>query len=282
MLRLGVEAEMEKKKIFLMVVLIINIFSVIYAKTIDFVEPTDVYKISEINNLWNDGATFSVWIRPLTADNTGRIAFQENNWELYTEEIQRNHISLVFQKNFSVSPLVIRMNSALPQETWSHLSVSYDLNNLPTIYLNGEEMEYSIINEAKGNPVMGKSTDLLIGNNNSYNNFDGLMKDVKIISEILTSAEISHLMNDGNEDFFTKISAQRTSSENIEAPVPENFLAQNYPNPFVASTTISFNVSATDGIDTWQSNFSIIANEKPSIFILFRLNLIFILLNQNQ
>jgi len=248
---------MENKKIFLMVVLIINIFSVIYAKTIDFVEPTDVYKISEINNLWNGGATFSVWVRPLTADNTGRIAFQENDWELFTEEIQRNHISLIFRKNFSVSPLVISMNSELPKESWSHLSVSYDLNDLPTIYLNGEEMEYSIINEAKGNPVNGKSTELLIGNNNSYNNFDGLMKDVIIVSEVLSSAEISDLMDDRNEDFFTKFSVKRTSSENNEAPVSENLLAQNYPNPFVASTTISFNVSCKDATNAMISIYNV-------------------------
>ena len=201
---------------------------------LDFIEPTDVVTIECSNdiNIWENEAAFSIDIRPLTADNNGRIAYQENNWELYTEEIQRNAISIIFVRNYSNSDLIVRTNSTVPMNEWTTLSVTY-IDELPVISFNGEQVELTVVNDPRGK-ALNSRTDLLIGNDDSFHNFDGYLKNAAIqngrdeLSINLITEEIE------NSEILT------TVEDDVE--ITNSVLFQNFPNPVVNSTTIKFNV----------------------------------------
>ena len=224
------------KKI-IIILSLISLISSAFASIKDFVEPTDVVMIessNDINNIWENNAAFSIDIRPLTADNNGRIAYQENNWELYTEEIQRNAISIIFVRNYSNSDLIVSTNSTVPMNEWTTLSVTY-IDELPVISFNGEQVELTVVNDPRGK-ALNSRTDLLIGNDNSFHNFDGYLRDAAI--------------HNGREFFTINLITEEIENNEIltlvedDVEITNSVLFQNYPNPVVHSTTIKFNVKA--------------------------------------
>ena len=163
--------------------------------------------------------------------------------------------------------------------TWQHVAVTYEANsNEIKMYSNGIEQTVSNTVSPSGTIADHNSEDLYIGNAALKNYcFSGIIDDVRIWSIVRSAAEIQEKMNyhyevgetglvgswgmnEGNGDIVQDVSGFGNNGTNIDAhwvqglhliptkisgsmpsTAPQQFtLFDNYPNPFNASTLISY------------------------------------------
>ena len=167
----------------------------IFANTaLDFVDPIQYIEVSNMNNTFENSGTFSAWINPFSADYKGRIAFQENNWEIYTSSQSEKFVAVSFVKYYTNAPLIVSTENVVPRNEWSQIAVSFNGKNA-VIYINGEKVEQTVVSNADGEVVNTQNENLLIGNSRSFQSFDGKMDEVRIWNVERSQAQIKDNMN---------------------------------------------------------------------------------------
>ncbi len=189
------EGKMRKIKNLIFAVLSLALVTSLYADSaLDFVDPIQYVEISGMNNVFHFNGTFSAWINPFSADFNGRIAFQENEWEIYTSDQSKKYIALSFVKYYANNPLIISTENVIPKKEWSHIAVSFEGKNA-VIYINGEKVEQIVLSKANGKAVISQNKNLLIGNSNNFQNFDGQIDEIRFWNVDRTQTQIKENMN---------------------------------------------------------------------------------------
>ena len=182
------------KNIILIISVLIFSVSVFANNALDFVDPIQYIEVSNMNNTFENSGTFSAWINPFSADYNGRIAFQENNWEIYTSTQNEKFVTVSFVKYYANAPLIVNTENVVPKNEWSHIAVSFDGINA-VIYINGEKVEQNVISNADGKVVNAQNENLLIGNSRSFQSFDGQIDEIRIWNVQRDQTQIKDNMN---------------------------------------------------------------------------------------
>ncbi len=182
------------KNIILLVAVSIFTISVYANSALDFVDPIQYVEISNTDNTFENCGTFSAWINPFSADFNGRIAFQENVWEIYTSNQNEKFVALTFVKYYSNTPYIVSTENIVPKKEWSYLAVTFDGKNA-VIYINGDIVEQKVKSKAEGRIITTLDENLLIGNSKSFQNFDGQIDELRIWNVERTQTQIKNNMN---------------------------------------------------------------------------------------
>jgi len=185
----------EKMKNIILLIAVLSFSVSIFANNaLDFVDPIQYIEVSNMNNTFENSGTFSVWINPFSADYNGRIAFQENDWEIYTSNQNDKFVGVSFVKYYANAPLIVSTENIVPKKEWSHVAVSFDGKNA-VIYINGEKVEQTVISNADGKVVNTHNENLLIGNSGSFQSFDGQIDEIRIWNVQRNQTQIKDNMN---------------------------------------------------------------------------------------
>lgn len=150
-------------------------------------------------NSFTGNLSISVWIRPETT-NTGSLNAVIAKWT-----VNQNTDHFGFWMSSSSEPVLgvghpsyshsgIYFSYAIPNETWTYITVIWEVGGSHKLYVNGQ-FEQEIINSNYG--VISESTSALLkaGTDESNRYFDGKIDDIRIYDRSLNNAEILELFN---------------------------------------------------------------------------------------
>jgi len=153
--------------------------------------------------------TASVWLFPRTTgdNNEGRFFDKTsstgptNGWYF---KFRNSAQQLNFAADYNTVDLSINSTDAIPLNTWSHVTATWDGNADPSgghvhIYINGiETSSYTGAATGTGGRVSDSASQLKLGNyqgSSNYRTFDGYMDDAKLYNYIRTPQQIVEDMN---------------------------------------------------------------------------------------
>ena len=141
------------------------------------------------------GMTIEAWVNPAALSGWETVVLKERgagllSYGLYAhdggieaggEEVPAGYVRA------GAADRAVRGTVALPQDTWTHLAVTYD-GDTQRIYVNGVEAG----SRAQTGPIAVGNGALRIGGNNAFTNefFSGVIDEVRIYNRALTAAEI--------------------------------------------------------------------------------------------
>ena len=128
--------------------------------------------------------TFEAWVKPEGAENWWEsVLAKGDSYGLYgSSDDDYPDASL----QFSGGTEAVGGSDSLPIDEWSFLAATYDGTTI-RLYVNGSQ----VASEAQTGSLVGSTDDLLLGNNDSWNGFDGLIDDLRIYNSALTPAQLA-------------------------------------------------------------------------------------------
>lgn len=160
----------------------------------------DVADDASIQDIWSGGATIAAWIKPASdgENDNGRI-LDKGQWTWLLINDTGTHTRLRFIHSASGDDGTWHTSQVIPNDTWSHVAVTFDkdnINNLPKLYLDGVEQTIAEITDPTVSFDSDAGSGLVIGNLTAQTRtFDGDIDDVRLFNRILTSEEIFTLAN---------------------------------------------------------------------------------------
>ncbi len=159
---------------------------------------------ASIENVFNGGGALSMWIYPESwgGCNYGRILEKaagitgSGGWSLIVNNgggvNPKENIAFFKGHSTTYSQWTTPFQS-ITLNTWNHITVSYsddDLNNNPTIYINGTAQTLTQNNPPVGTPDSDVGTTMRIGYGGGCG-FDGVIDDVRVYNSPLSETEVS-------------------------------------------------------------------------------------------
>ncbi len=178
-------------------------------KTLDFdggsAEDQDDYvdadSDSSIDNVFDDGGTFSAWVYTNSdgEGDSGRIGTKRtdatNGWEVITNWESSGAVRLAFNHGFNTQVgQWYSTNREITLNDWTHIAVTYDnssTSNIPSLYVNGTSVVITEVTAPSGTRNDDNTYSLFIGNTNTGSRtFDGMIDEVKVYNFTLTADQI--------------------------------------------------------------------------------------------
>lgn len=158
---------------------------------------------SEIDNLFNDGATAMGWLH---LDGYGNGDFgrmfdksttAQLGWEIFVDG-NSGFNRILFQRDFSGGQGSWATNTGtIVTGVWYHFAVTYSDNssaNDPLFYLDGELVTVNEVLTPSGTMVNDAAQNLYIGNRaENDRHFNGRLSDLRLYDRILSAAEIQEI-----------------------------------------------------------------------------------------
>ena len=133
-----------------------------------------------------DNLTLSAWIFPLTNENVKRTILGGGGSQTPLLDLRNGQIQFG-GTGLSNYPALLSTNHEI--NTWSHVIITYTLNDTARIYVNGIEKDSIEINGSLSSPFK------YIGYRSYANSFNGTIDDVQIYNRALTPEEINATYN---------------------------------------------------------------------------------------
>jgi hypothetical protein len=150
----------------------------------------DIIDCGNDNSLNPNYVTVAMWLRPESfQDNAGLISKGDNMNRQYWAWIYNTNLDIEIGEGGYYNNVY-----DLDLDTWYHLAITFDGSEIVT-YINGSEVR--TIQQATGQ-ILPDNDPLLIGTISGFQNFNGIIDDVRVYGRALSPQEISGIFSGGS------------------------------------------------------------------------------------
>ncbi|MCI0682547.1 MAG: Ig-like domain-containing protein [Gemmataceae bacterium] len=203
-----------------------------YGNALSFNGTSNYVTVADANSLdLTTGMTLEAWVRPTSLSGWTTAILKERPsglaYSLYvSDDTGRPPAGYIFRSGSDVSVIG---TSAVPLNTWTHLTTTYDGANL-RLYVNGVQAATRAVTGA----ITASANALRIGGNTIWGEyFSGLLDEIRVYNRALTAGEIQTDMN-------TPVDGADTTSPTVSVTSPATGA--------MVSGTISVTANASDNV----------------------------------
>ena len=139
--------------------------------------------------------TISLWLNPITNSNAAFYSNYSSSTEGFYCRVQSDGTFLIDAYNGgSNRTLLNNTTGSIPDNTWSHVAITFDSSNI-ILYINGSETD-RVSTNANGIAFTASEPTKLGVRGTSSDWFNGKMDELRIFDKALSSTEVGYLADD--------------------------------------------------------------------------------------
>ncbi len=179
---------------------------------------------TDLDNIFNGGGSISVWVRPTGwgENSFGRIVDKSSatngtgsGWGLFLD-----NGTVRFHTGFTGNGGSWQTGAVVSLNTWTHIVLTYDsssTSNNPVIYVNGTSVSLTEISTPSGTVRSDAGIGMTVGNfaGTSSRTFAGVIDELQVNSNLLSSAEASLLYRSQNSTSFATLGASESGPAGV-------------------------------------------------------------------